>query len=361
MKPGTLRLHLTAATDTLATLQWLQDNFLPLVVSQLNQTDSRKRLALYGGDRIPENERNLTDFRNRISLIIEYEFARTITTILQRAGITDLFCAYVVANRFPDLEIRNDDGARGLRFEVKCLQSTAEEKSANFATLMKDILPSSDFIVVFLWDWEGGQTETCWDRAPSLLCAYVFSASSLAMLRDWYWLNNPPRNLGRGYQGFDIRFAVNCAKGKFNEEEGNYGKLLRLWKPNFPHRPPEKELLLKTERDYLSFRETVVDSGFRTLALQMLPTLSGIESVSEVVFNNQQVGLRAGNSAFLLSASIKGSLAKLRQIMKSEGLTEAWLLRNNYQWRRFKVADGNIDMIANGTKPKTIIESRLGD
>lgn len=361
MKPETLRHHLTGAADPLIALQWLQGKFLPLVVHQLNQTDARKRLALYGGDRIPENERNLTDFRNRISLIIEYEFARIITTMLQGSGIADLFCAYVVANRFPDLEIRDDDGTRGLRFEVKCLQSTAEEKSANFATLRKDILPSTDFIVVFLWDWDDDQTQTCWDRAPYVLSAYVFSASSLATLRDWYWLNRPPSNLGDGYQGFDIRYAVNCANGAYNEEEGNYGKLLRLWKPNFPHRPPTNGLLLKTEHDYLSFKETVVESGFGTLAFQMLPMLSGIEDVSEVMFDNQRVGFRTGNLAFLFSTNINNSLPKLRQIMQREGLTEAWLLRDKYQWRRFRVTDGNVEMIAEGTKPKTIIENRRED
>ena len=361
MKPDTLRDYLTGSVDTHATLQWLQDKFLPLVVHQLNQTDSRKRLALYGGDRIPENERNLTDFRNRISLIIEYEFARTITTMLQSAKITDLFCAYVVANRFPDLEIRDDDGLRGLRFEVKCLQSTAEEKSANFATLRKDILPSTDFIVVFLWDWDNDQMETCWDRAPYVLGVYVFNASSLATLRDWYWLNSPPKNLGSGYQGFDIRFAVNCMKGQFNEEEGNYGKLLRLWKSNLPHRPQANGRLLKTEQDYLSFRKSVVESGFKTLAFQMLPTLSGRESVSEIVEDNQQLGFRTGSLAFLFSAKINNNFAKLRLIMKREGLAEVWLLRDKYQWRRYKAVGGNVKLITEGTKPKTIIENRLED
>ncbi len=361
MKPDTLRHYLMGAVDPLAALQWLQEMFLPLVVHQLNQTDSRKRLALYGGDRIPKNERNLTDFRNRISLIIEYEFARAITTMLQGAGVTDLFCAYVVANRFPDLEIRDDHAERGLRFEVKCLQSTAEEKSANFATLRKDILPSTDFIVVFLWDWDNDRMDTCWDRAPYVLNAYVFSASSLATLRDWYWLNNPPKNLGSGFQGFDIRFAVNCTGGAYNEEEGNFGKLLRLWKANFPHKPPPSGLLLKTEYDYLTFKAAVIESGFKTLAVQLLPVLSGIEEVSEIVVDNQLVGFRTGNLAFLFSANINHSVAKLRKIVKGEGLTEAWMLKDKYQWRHFRVAHDNVKMISEGTKPKTIIENRLED
>ena len=93
----------------------------------------------------------------------------------------------------------------------------------------------------------------------------------------------------------------------------------------------------------------------------MLPTLSGIEDVSEVVDDNKRVGFRTGNLAFLFSANINNSLAKLRQIMKREEMAEAWLLRDKYQWRHFRVEDGNVEMIAEGTKPKTIIENRLED
>ena len=74
MNADALKTFLSGGAETLEALKWLQDEFLPAVVERLNQTDSRKRLALYGGDRIPENERNLTDFRNRISLIIEFYF-----------------------------------------------------------------------------------------------------------------------------------------------------------------------------------------------------------------------------------------------------------------------------------------------
>jgi hypothetical protein len=128
-------------------------------VDDLNSTDVRQRIGLYAGERIPQNERNLTDVRNRVSLIIEYEMARIATRILERAEIGDLFWSYVVANRFPDLEVRHNSGRRGLRVEVKCLQTLAEEKAANFDTLRKDIHPQTDFLVVFLWEWRGDRSE----------------------------------------------------------------------------------------------------------------------------------------------------------------------------------------------------------
>lgn len=363
MKASELRKFLSGSAETLTTLGWLQQQFLPTIVDMLNQRDCRKRLALYSGDRIPENERNLTDFRNRISLVIEYEFARMITDTLRKTNMQDLFCSYVVANRFPDLEIRFDDGELGLRFEVKCLQSTAEEKSANFSTLIKDIQPSTDYIVVFLWDWLTENFQTKWDRAPYVLDSYVFNASTLATLRDWYWLNSPPTNLGEGYQGFDIRYAVNCKNGNFNEEEGNYGKLLRLWKSDFPHRPTGNEILLKTECDYDRFKDAVIIKGFESLAYQFLPKLSDESAICKIEDGEKLIGFKSVNIGFLLaSALIKPRNKKiLKKIMDYHDLKRLWVLQDKYQWRHYQLSNSGIELIARGKKPKEIIANRLVD
>ena len=355
-----LRRHLSGAASASRTLEWLQDRFLPMIVRRLNEVDSRKRLALYGGDRIPENERNLTDFRNRISLIVEYEFARAITTVLKENEINDLFCAYVVANRFPDLEIRHGSGELGLRFEVKCLQSTAEEKSANFSTLRKDLRPSSDFIIVFLWEWLSESTEVWWDRAPYIIRAYVFSASSLATLRDWHWLNSPPSDLGRGYQGFDIRYAVHCRDGCYSEEEGNLGKLLQLWPDTPKYQPPQSRKLRKTEADYLLFKREVVESGFKTLACQILPQLSAENVVVPLTtYQGNHVGFRCGTIAFLLAEKVGRGMAKLKRIMNDESIDDVWVLNDRYGWRHFRSVDGNVERIEKGDKPKTITDYHL--
>ena len=139
---------LEGKTSDVSAINWLRSEYLPEVVKRINQPSSRKRLGLYRGERIPENERNLTDTRNRVSLILEYEIARVSNEIFIELGITDYFWTYVVANRFPDLEVRKRDGNRVLRVEIKSLQSIAEEKSANFDTLVKDINPKTDYVFV---------------------------------------------------------------------------------------------------------------------------------------------------------------------------------------------------------------------
>lgn len=354
MIPADLRHHLTGASLPLETLSWLKSTFMPTIVTRLASPNIRKRLGIYGGERIPENERNLTDVRNRVSLIFEYELARVATQLLEEAGINDLFWTYVVANRFPDLEVRDDAGNRGLRVEVKCLQSIAEEKSANFDTLIKDIHPLKDFLVVFLWEWAYDATSVQWDRAPQVLKCHVFNCSALAELRDHYWLNKPPSDLGDGLQGFDLRYAVNCRDGVYNEEEGNYGKLLRLWKKDFPHTPPASELSQLTIDDYLRFEKDVFVAGMKSLSYRLLPILGGAEDVTPLP-DDKAIGWRAGDSTFFLKSSLKVGRPALKACSPTRWFYE---FTDKYAWKEFDTADGNWNLIRKGKKPKLLQSPR---
>lgn len=298
LEPQDMQRFLSSEANPLDTIDWLQNAFLPEVVTILNTTNTRRRLGIYAGEKIPENERNLTDVRNRVSLIVEYELASITSQLLEVYNVPNLFCSYVVANRFPDLEIRQFTGARGLRFEVKCLQTIAEEKSANFDTIRKDIHPQTDFVVVFLWEWQYDPTDVTWDRAVFVHRAYVFHAASLALIRDWYWLNRPPNDLGDGLQGFDLRYAINCRNGRYNEEEGNYGKLLRIWQEGFAYAPPMSPMLSRTIADYLNFKTGAISAGFDSLAHLFLPGLSGQAAVEPVTLGEKRIGWTAGDVCF---------------------------------------------------------------
>jgi hypothetical protein len=323
-----LRDMLLAHGGPIKVAESMRAEFLPALIERLNTPDARRRLALYSGDRIPENERNLTDVRNRVSLIIEYELARFANDILAEHGITDIFWCYVVANRFPDLEVRDSSGKRHLRIEVKCLQSIAEEKSANFDTLKKDIHPDTDFVVVFVWEWDYDTKTYSWNRAPRILSHFVFHAYSLASLRDQYWLNRPPAKLAGGYQGFDLRYAVNCTKGVYNQEEGNYGKLLRIWQQDFPHRLPQSDLLDDTEREYVRFRSEVVFAGFQQLTLRHLPVLSESDKIQAIIHQGAEVGAYAGDVGLFFQPLV--SAAEVGGLMREHKLRHAVLLGEKY-------------------------------
>lgn len=350
---------LGAQTSPEIIAQWLRTRYFPALIQRFNTDDVRKRLGLYQGERIPDNERNLTDVRNRVSLIIEYELARVSNQMLSDAGATELFWSYVVANRFPDLEVRRQDGSRCLRIEVKCLQSIAEEKSANFDTLKKDINPSTDFVVVFVWEWAYGDSAVfSWDRAPKILSCYVFHATSLAELRDAYWLNQPHDNLGNGYQGFDLRYAVNCNNGIYSEEEGNYGKLLRIWKSDFSYRPQATPSLQDTEAEYLRFRQKVVMDGFWSLGEYHLPRLSSQTNVTRIILGDKEVGAKSGNFGFFTKSLV--SNRDITNLMHSHQLRYGVAMTEKYMSTGIELNEAGIIQLFNKKKPKLLCRELFG-
>lgn len=331
------------------TVEWLSKTLIPLVQEQLNGSAMRRRLGLYAGEVIPTNERNLTDTRNRVSLIYEYLFADTITAELEREGC-DEFCAYVVANRFPDLEVRNKIGERGLRLEVKCLQATAEEKAANFSTLLKDVAPKSDYLIVFLWEWAYDAAEVNWDRAPLVVDIFAFHAYSLAKLRDWYWLNRPGHAQGDAFQGYDLRGAITANAGEYKEEEGNYGKLLRIWDKSFALRPVMDPIMERTEADYVKFREVALHSGFESLSRTILQSVVEEHELQPLEMDGSPVGYFRGRHWFVLSSKI--SRTELIAAMQQAGAQDVIQFTDKYVWTHCRLSGNRLESLTNGQKPK---------
>lgn len=288
-----------------------------------------------------------------MGVLIEFELARLSNEILPELGIEDVFWSYVVANRFPDLEIRENNGNRLLRLEIKCLQCIAEEKSANFDTLIKDINPNTDFVIVCLWDWDDGGNDTCqWDLAPKLFKMYVFHAYSLAQLRDTYWLNKPPADLGTGYQGFDVRYAVTCTDSVFSKEQGNYGKLTRIWKKDFAYRPVETPALLDTEAEYIKFQREIIRVGFEILAKKQLSELRNGE-ISYIVYEGQNIGYAVEDVGYVMKAMRK---SKVQEIALQNRLSILVSMTEKYRSTIYKMQPDSIDELAKNEKPKNVVE-----
>lgn len=354
MNARNIKRHLLARAPVGETLAFLSRQLMPAVAERLNETETRCRMALYGGDRVPGNERNLTDVRSRMGLFIEYKLAWIGNDILAEHGIGDIFWANVVANRFPDLEVRSRKGNRGIRVEVKCIEAVAEEKSANFDTLKKDLNPETDFVVVFLWGWFRDQSSVAWDRAPKILKVYVFHASSLAELRDFNWLNSPPKYLGDGFQGYDFRFAVNCRDGMYSVEEGNHGKLLRIWPPGAQYSPGATDLLRETINFLWTFREDSVWIGFEILANDILGKfghggISGLEN-----HQGEPVGFRNSTIGVILRRRAPRSKERV-SISMAAGVDRVIVMTDKYQWEDNDLIGQRFALRRNGRKPKHLV------
>jgi hypothetical protein len=353
-----IRQMLKGEAEPLDIIRWLRAEYMPLIVERFNKPDVRRRLGLYAGDKIPENERNLTDTRNRVSLIGEYELARLSNEYLREVGIKDIFWAYVVANRFPDLEVRDADGRRGLRIEVKCLQSLAEEKSANFDTLKKDLHPGTDCIVVFLWEWMHDPGPVKWDKAPKIIKAFIFHAYTLAEMRDHYWLNTPPTDLGNGFQGFDLRHGVthNVTDG-YKEEEGNYGKLTRIWDKNFRYPIKKTPLIDDTEEEYEKFLSHVVAEGFEILCSTRLPKIAGDGTITSLTLDGHEIGKAVNEIGFVRSALVTPT--KLIQLIQKYSLQRIITFSDKYSWSVKGIESGRLINVSCGRKPKYLSRAAL--
>lgn len=252
--------------ETEKALAYLRETLLPTAVDRMNSSTLPLQCSRFETDAVPTNQRNLTDVRNRVSLILEYELGKAIHDSIPAPLSEEWPLNFVIANRFPDLAFRARDGAIGVRFEIKAVQSIAEETAANFDTLIKDIRQSTDIVAVLLWEWEKPTDGVHY--FPRVLDHFVLSAFELARMRDCKWLNSPPTSVGGGYQGLDLTFAVNCSAGVYNREEGNYGKLMRVWDGSVSDDflPPEIRAGT-TISEYRRLRTRVMEEGLtRVLA-----------------------------------------------------------------------------------------------
>ena len=257
---------------------------------------------------------------------------------------------YVVANQFPDLAFRSADGRIGIRFEMKAIQTIAEEKSANFSTLIKDIRKGTDFVVVLLWEWR--QHESRNTRFPHIDSFFIMDAYQLAQMRDCNWMNNPPAGLQSARQGFDLTFAVNARGDSYNKEEGNYGKLMRIFDPKHEVRLPDAVKQGQTLQTYYVFSKEAARLGLRQIggdiaresARRGSGTYSLISDALPVSFSVEQ-----GESRLLIMGNRHMPTRKEAiDAMRTHDADIALVMNEKFGWTAF---DESGNRLGSGRKP----------
>ncbi len=336
--------------DPEAVLTFLDEELIPQAVSIMNKDTLPLAVALFPDDVLPTNQRNLTDVRTRIGILLEYEFAKAVTALLppevKEQGVA---LTYVIANQFPDLAFRSLDGRIGIRFEMKAIESIAEEKSANFATLIKDIRKDTDFVVVLLWEWR--QHESGSKKFPHIDSYFVMDAYHLAQMRDCNWLNNPPVGLQSVRQGFDLSFAVNARTDSYNKEEGNFGKLMRIFDRQHQALLPDLVGLGKTLEAYYRFTEEAVRLGLCHIGLELAiaattqgnSTYSLISDVLPVCFLIE----RNESRLVILGHRHMPKKQEAKTAMENHAAGLALLLNENFRW----TVRGKKGVVKRGRKP----------
>lgn len=323
---------------------------LNVAIKRMNERILPRYFTLFHDDVIPTNQRNLTDVRTRMGILLEYELAQCIKDVLPRDVQEKVALTYVIANRFPDFEFRRRDGGFGLRFEVKAIQTIAEEKSANFDTLIKDIRRGTDFVVVLVWEWQDHKSDPL--RHPNIDGVFVFDAYQLAQMRDCYWLNTPPSDVGAGCQGYDLCYGVNCTNGKFNKEEGNYGKLTRIFSDEYAEYLPSDVAACRAVKEYTPFVRLVNNLGLERILRAVANEFTGdARLVSKLESPEFPLVLLAKHPKELIL--FVGDVAmpnkgKLSQLMAATKVTSAMRMNSKFSW---VVQDRSGASKAEGRKP----------
>ena len=337
-------------------LKYLTNHLLPQAVKILNEDMLPRVVPLFLDDTLPTNQRNLTDVRTRIGILLEYEFAKAVTASLPSAvREQDIELTYVIANQFPDLAFRAGDGRIGVRFEVKAIEAIAEEKSANFSTLIKDIRKNTDFVVILLWEWEEHGSHG--KRFPCIDSFFVMDAYQLAQIRDCKWLSNPPSRLQSARQGFDLNFAVNASADSFNKEGGNFGKLMRIFDPQHEDLLPDATSLRQTLDTYYCFAQEAARLGLQHIG-QRIAEAAATQENSRWCLVSDSLPVcflveRDTSRLVVLGNRHKPRKHEVVEAMENQAAGAALLLNENFQWT---VRNRNFERLQEGRKPESAIE-----
>lgn len=320
-------------------------------IKRMNADSLPVQFALYGDQYVPKNQTNLGDVRTRMGSLLEFEIAKAMQECIRELSIEDVFVTYIVANKYPDLAIRSGSGKLGIRFEVKTVQTIAEERAANFDTLIKDVRQDRDYVFLMVWDWIESSVSSEM-KTPFIKLWYLFDAYALAQMRDTYWLNNPPGDLGGGRQGYDLCFGVNCKKGKYNEEEGNYGKISRMNFSSVEAYLPERVKDTGTHTAYEEFRIKSLEVGFRDIVLQHMKNgVTNVEITSPNLPFAAVVNYDKGNVLVCGQASLsspKKLKEEWRTVVSDKKCGYFIQLNTKYNWR---IYDSNFAEVIRGDKP----------
>jgi hypothetical protein len=253
-----------------AFVELLDSTLMSQCVEYMNEKFVFPLMSKLPSERLPTHQRNLTDARTRIGVLLEYSFALALQNALQGNNATSYRISYVVANRYPDLVIRDASSEPVLRFEVKTLQLASEEKSANFDALVRDIHPERDILCVLLWEWRDRDLGDVPVNFPEVRRGFAFEAYPVALGRDLGWLAQRPPNL---VKGIDLTGPVVGSAASLRKEEHNMGKLMRILGDDEVGALPKELAEHNAVEAYRDFKNFTISAGLAHNAARFLGEL----------------------------------------------------------------------------------------
>ena len=371
MEAAQLRQLLSRYDDApRALVDAFNDDILPSAVDALNRTVSVRQISKLVTERLPQNERNLTDARTRLGVLLEYALATVINAEWQQKLGGEYALAFVVANRYPDLVSRDRSHRPGVRIEVKAIEAVSEEKSANLDVLMRDTRNAGDILCVLVWEWRVVKEGDVVIEYPHIYKAFAFAARTIAKIRDTAWL----RDMSRAkFKGIDVGGPVVGSQDGVKEEEHNMGKLLRIGSEDI-----FADTALAPYKDdsdvcrYREFRQFTITLGIQTIASRAF-TKFGMKLVQgniddfRFVFGDSilvAIGRNNGKTLAIFGGTSRGNKIEkaIEGALNKCGCDSAYVLvfGEKFTWFLSRYHDGKYEKLSDPDKKPARAMKELG-
>jgi hypothetical protein len=337
----------------------LNSGLMDKCVEQVNRDFSLPLLSKLPEERLPTHQRNLTDVRTRIGVLLEYSFALALQDALRKGGTADYRASFVVANQYPDLVIRDAVSQPAVRIEMKTLELVSEEKSANFDALIRDVHPQKDILCVLMWEWDEEDLSGTTVKFPEVKRGFAFEAYPIARVRDLGWLSQ--RRAGQ-VKGIDVTGPVVGDAQSLREEEHNMGKLMRILGDGEADALPDDLAMHRAVESYREFKNYTISAGLAHNAVRLLKEL-GIVSQADTAFSHstslvQSVALGTredGEKGVVVAAAGRitdGRLKAYGESLREAGTDPALVLVFNekFNWSVYDFDGSSLKRLDSGKK-----------
>jgi len=337
---------------------FLNQSLMKACVESVNTSFAKPFISKLPTERLPTRQQNLTDSRTRIGVLLEYSFGLALQREIEANGSTGYRISYVVANRYPDLYIRDASSVPLIRLEMKTLELVSEEKSANFDALVRDVHPERDVLCVLLWEWQTADLAGTPIGFPEVKCGFAFEAYPIAVARDLGWLSQ--RRAG-WTKAIDVAGPVVGNETELRKEEVNMGKLMRIMGGGEVQALPKELATHPAVEAYRLFKTIAVTDGLKHNAARLFDEMGIIPSEESDFQHSKEMLTIArgrnpdGDAEVVVAAAGRISrslLLSYQNKLLSENVDKAIIIVFNekFSWSVYAYDSGRLRKVESGRK-----------
>ena len=227
------------------------NTLLTEAVAEVNANFSPQHLAKSSRqiEPLPTDTRQLSSYRTRIGIILEYALSTTMARLLNEKYDNQYLLTFATSHEYPDFYLRDNTFSALLRIEMKAVDADSDEQAARFSTPTIWIDPLKDLLLLVGWEWKDivSEDQEVIGEFPCIFASLILPAEEIARERD-----KRLAITGGKIEGEQV-YVYSKKKADWVPDPGNYGK---FWRIVHTTRQDSKELS-NTIRKFMDFLEQV--------------------------------------------------------------------------------------------------------